>query len=71
MILSVTDSPATTGRVAAPAVLRPRLAATLLALALAAAPPGLGPSPASAHPIPESERWATVTHPGNQPYMHP
>ncbi|MDX2115764.1 MAG: SUMF1/EgtB/PvdO family nonheme iron enzyme, partial [Planctomycetota bacterium] len=43
----------------------------LLALALAAAPPGLGPSPASAHPIPESERWATVTHPGNQPYMHP
>ncbi len=20
------------------------------------------------HPIPESERWATITHPGNEPY---
>ncbi len=29
----------------------------------------VAPCPA-AHPVPESERWATITHPGNDPYAH-
>jgi hypothetical protein len=32
---------------------------------------GFATSALAQHPIPENERWATITHPGNEPYRHP
>lgn len=47
---------------------RLRQAVPMLALAMALLLPA---PPALAGTIPESERWATITHPGNQPYIPP
>ncbi|MBL8745805.1 MAG: SUMF1/EgtB/PvdO family nonheme iron enzyme, partial [Phycisphaerae bacterium] len=39
----------------------------ILALSVVA----IGAPALAAHPIPESERWATITHAGNEPYLLP
>ncbi len=43
----------------------------VLGLALAMLVGGRALAQYAPHPIPESERWATITHPGNEPYWLP
>jgi hypothetical protein len=44
---------------------RGRLLAATLALVFSL----LAPAASARHPIPESERWATITHPGNEAFV--
>jgi formylglycine-generating enzyme required for sulfatase activity len=48
-----------------------RRASLSWAILIAGFPAVIASAQSGGHPIPEAERWATITHPGNQPYVIP